>query len=301
MNAFFRKWWTYQRERFPVFAHGLLILAFSFSAVAFSALLRGGMPTWSSAAVAFANSFLAFLQLRIADEFKDAREDALHRPYRPVPRGLITLRELGWLWAGTALVQAALALWLDVRLLPWLAVTWTWLALMSREFFVSEWLRKQPVITLFSHMFIMPLIDFYATACDWQPEAGRAPQGLFWFVAVSFCNGMVIEIGRKIRGLPEEEKGVETYTALWGRPMAVAAWWLALVTTLVCAWQAGRQIDFFLPVVGTLGILLLASLVVGVYFLRMPTKKWSGKFEAISGLWTLALYLLLGAIPLFFS
>ena len=33
------RWWTYQRERFPVFAHGSLIAAFSFSAVSYSASL----------------------------------------------------------------------------------------------------------------------------------------------------------------------------------------------------------------------------------------------------------------------
>ena len=37
-----------------------------------------------------------FLQLRIADEFKDFAEDSRFRPYRPVPRGLVTLTELGW-------------------------------------------------------------------------------------------------------------------------------------------------------------------------------------------------------------
>ena len=36
-----RRWWIYQRERFPVLAHGLLIAAFSSSAVCFSQLLRG--------------------------------------------------------------------------------------------------------------------------------------------------------------------------------------------------------------------------------------------------------------------
>ena len=52
---------------------------------------------------------------------------------------------------------------------------------------------------LLSHMLIMPLIDFYATACDWVPAAGHPPRHLFAFVIVSFCNDVVIEIGRKIR------------------------------------------------------------------------------------------------------
>ena len=39
----------------------------------------------------------------------DAEEDARFRPYRPVPRGLVTLRELGWIGALIAVVQFALA------------------------------------------------------------------------------------------------------------------------------------------------------------------------------------------------
>ena len=39
--SFLGRWWIYQRERFPVLAHGLLIAAFSSSAVCFSSLLRG--------------------------------------------------------------------------------------------------------------------------------------------------------------------------------------------------------------------------------------------------------------------
>src|SRR4051812_43039910 len=89
------RWWTYQRERFPIFGHDLLIAAFSSSAVSYSALLRGQTPRIASIIVAFATCFLFFLQLRIADEFKDLDEDSRYRPYRPVPRGLIRLPELG--------------------------------------------------------------------------------------------------------------------------------------------------------------------------------------------------------------
>src|SRR5438876_4874960 len=119
------RWWTYQRERFPVFAHSPLIAAFSFSAVSYSALIRGvpQLPGWRSCVVAFASSFLFFLQLRIADEFKDFEEDSRFRPYRPVPRGLISLWALGWVWAGCIAIQVALALWLAPSLIVLLLLT----------------------------------------------------------------------------------------------------------------------------------------------------------------------------------
>jgi 4-hydroxybenzoate polyprenyltransferase len=102
-----RRWWIYQRERFPIFAHGALIAAFSFSAVSLSFMLRGqsGWPSGASLLVAFCSSFLFFLQLRIADEFKDFEEDSRFRPYRAVPRGLVSLGELRVLAISTALLQ----------------------------------------------------------------------------------------------------------------------------------------------------------------------------------------------------
>ncbi|MEZ5304109.1 MAG: UbiA family prenyltransferase [Verrucomicrobiales bacterium] len=89
------------------------ILAFSSSAVCYSRLLRGdpGLPGAAALLVASVASFFFFLQLRIADEFKDFEEDSRYRPYRPVPRGLVTLRSLGWLFVIGGAAQLATALW----------------------------------------------------------------------------------------------------------------------------------------------------------------------------------------------
>src|SRR5688500_2830765 len=100
------RWYTYQKERFPLLAHGTLIAAFSACAVAFSSMLRGApSPGWQAYLTAFVVCLLMFLQLRIADEFKDAEEDARWRPYRPVPRGLVTLSSLRIIFILAAMVQ----------------------------------------------------------------------------------------------------------------------------------------------------------------------------------------------------
>ena len=93
--SFFQKWNIYQSSRFPILKHSLLILAFSSSAVSFSAITAGqNTAELMSYIVAFITCILFFLQLRIADEFKDYEEDCLYRSYRPVPQGIITLKEL---------------------------------------------------------------------------------------------------------------------------------------------------------------------------------------------------------------
>lgn len=296
-----RKWWTYQAERFPLVAHGPLIAAFSFCAVAYSGLLREqeGWPSWRPVLVAFVSCLLFFLQLRIADEFKDFEEDAKFRPYRAVPRGLVSLRELGVVFALCGTLQLALALWLEPRLLVLLTITWAYLALMSKEFFVRRWLAGRPVLYMVSHMAIMPLIDLYATSTDWlvagQP---RPPGGLIWFLFASLFNGMVIEIGRKVRSPDDEEDGVQTYSALWGRRNALLAWWGVLLAAWACAMAAAARIDFVGPMVVVFVIFATLSVVTCRRFLADPHKGRGKRLEQLSGVWTLALYLGLGLLPL---
>ena len=295
------RWWVYQRERFPIFAHSPIILAFSLSAVSYSALLRAAtaLPGWKPCFVAFANSFLSFLQLRLADEFKDFEEDSKYRPYRPVPSGLIKLRELAWIWIACIVLQLIMALWLSPRLIGLLMITWLYLGLMSKEFFVRRWLKARTIIYMVTHMAIMPLVDLYTTACDWVPMGYRKPPpGLLWFLLVSYCNGVVLEIGRKIRTPADEEAGVETYSFLWGPSRAVAVWLTMMSLTALLAIMAARSIRFGLAATFLLGSLLAVAGILGARFLSTQVPGRGKSLEILGGIWSLILYLSLGVIPI---
>lgn len=294
------RWRVYLRERFPLPAHAPLVAAFSLSAVSVSRLLRGdaGLPDAPAAAVAFVTALLFFFQLRVADEFKDFEEDSRYRPYRPVPRGLVTLSELGRLGVACALVQLALALWLEPSLAILLALTWGYMALMSREFFAPRWLRARPVAYMASHMAVIPLIDLYATACDWHVAGGTSPPaGLGWFLLASYANGVVVEIGRKTRAPQDEETGVETYSALWGRGAAVAAWLGAIGATAIFASRTAARMGTGQPVNWVLAGAAALCAVVAWTFLRRPVAGRGRRIEIASGAWTLLMYLSLGAMP----
>jgi 4-hydroxybenzoate polyprenyltransferase len=295
-----RRLWQYQKERFPLVAHGPLIGAFSFSAVSLSSMLRGhtGVPSLPSIVVALAVCLLFFLQLRIADEFKDFEDDSRYRPYRAVPRGLVSLRELGVVFVFAAMVQLALAWWLDPALLFVLFVVWLYLAAMTKEFFVREYLEGRPLLYLVSHMVIMPLVDLYATGADWLVAGGGPPVGIGWFLAASFFNGMSLDVGRKIRSPADEEQGVETYSVVWGRGRAVLAWWIVLALTALCAVLVAARIDFLWPVAMLLGGMFVGALIVGAVFLCKPLPGRGKLIEHYSAAWTLVLYLGLGAAPL---
>jgi hypothetical protein len=79
----------------------------------------------------------------------------------------------------------------------------------------------------------------------------------------------------------------------------VGVWLMALAGTLVCAGFAASAIGFVMPVLGGLVAVLLVAFAMAVGYLRGPMS--GKKIELISALWTLALYLLLGLVPLYFK
>jgi 4-hydroxybenzoate polyprenyltransferase len=295
--------WTYQAERFPLVSHGLLIVAFGASAVCLSSLLRGGeAPKPYAILVGVLVLFGFFLQLRIADEHKDKEDDATYRPERPVPRGLVALAELRGVALAVALVQIALTASLDARLLWLLALVWGWMALMTKEFFAPKALKARPILYMVSHMAVMPLIDLYATACDWLPArvnpAGIFGMALVGFLGLSLANGVVLEIARKSWAPEQEREGVETYSKLWKPERAgigVAAFmFIGLVLSAYVHVQSGAGIVFLIA-------LMLATayaMYTAIDYAGTPTPKTSKALETGSGLFVLANYLLLGVLPM---
>lgn len=294
-----RRWWTYLQERFPPLENGLLVGVFSLSALWHSALLRGqsDLPGLWSALVAFGLTLLFFFLLRVADEFKDLDKDRRYRPERPVPRGLISLRELGAAGAAAAAVQLGLAAWVDATLLFVLLGTWAWFGLMCVEFFVPDWLDDRPALYMLSHMAIMPGIALLAAGADWAAAGAVPPASFAWFLGASFGGGLVFEIGRKIRAPDGERTGVEAYSKAWGRSRAVSAWLLAMLLASGLAVGAAGAVGRAPTGAGILGVALVGAVVAALRFLRHPTPDRAESVEQISGIWLLLLYGSAGLLP----
>jgi len=295
-----RRLLVYQAERFPLLQHGPLIAVFTFSAVSYSRVCRGasGFVPAGRYILGAVTSIFFFLLLRIFDEFKDAGEDARYRPYRPVPRGLVTLPELRNLGLILALLIFGANALLMPRMLPAIAVVLLYMALMTKEFFVRDRLKRHPLVYMISHMAVMPMIDFYTTGLDWIVADVSPPSGLKFFLAVTFLNGIVIEIGRKIRAPQDEEEGVETYSALYGMKRAALAWGLLLVVTWGSAVMASDIAGYGGIGIGALSAILVVCCMPAILFLRTGSSRHAKLIETASGIWTVGMYLTLGGVPM---
>jgi 4-hydroxybenzoate polyprenyltransferase len=196
----------------------------------------------------------------------DRHDDQRCRPYRPVPRGLVSLQELALVALATALLQGLLV-W---RVAPdawWLLLlTWGWFALMGLEVLVPLWLRARPLLYTLSHMVIVPLIALLALAMAVLPAGGTLPgAALLPLLALCYLNGLAIEFARKIRFPDQEEPGVETWSALWGLGPAQGRWLVVLLLSLPLALVAAQPIRA-VPLV----LLLLAPLLAWIVLRFRP-------------------------------
>lgn len=298
--SFLRRFRIYQRERFPLVGHAILISAFSFSAVSYSRLSRGteGFIPWPHFLVGVFTTFTLFLLVRIFDEFKDAADDARYRRELPVPRGLISLHELRTVGIVAFIAQVAVNLLFFPKMLAIYAIVIAYLCLMGKEFFIAKWLKKRPFWYVTSHMLIIPLIDTYASGLDWLLAGADAPFGLLFFFAVSFMNGIVLEIGRKIRTPGDEQKGVDTYSHLLGPKRAAWLWIAVLTATWLLSMAASHYAGYGPLAYAVLGILFAGCCVPALLFLVRTDRKRAKAIELTSAAWTVAMYLSLGGIPM---
>ena len=315
----------YLNERFPLGKNSFFVLIFTLSGYIYTSLLYNSkiinqifskeikvpMP-WYKIIALFIIIFMFFFQLRITDEFKDYEEDLKYRAYRPVQRGIISLKTLGKIGIATVIIQIMLAHVINPEIIYFMIFVWIYMFLMAKEFFIKKWLTKRILIYALSHVVIMVFITLVIVEATQyivpknifdvfilQRYRHNIDFALIPLFALNYLNGIVLEIGRKTRRADEEEHGVQTYSKLWGRKKAVVVLSLLFVIEyfLVILGLAHTYKEYFL--FG--GLTLLVILIVSIYFMvKFLKKNLSGKIvETVSGLWIIFSSMSLGLLPYF--
>ena len=314
----------YLNERFPLGKNSFFVLIFTLSGYIYTSLLYNskimylftngvkiGIFQYKIIAL-FIIIFMFFLQLRITDEFKDYEEDLKYRAYRPVQRGIISLKTLGKIGIATVIIQIMLAHVINPEIIYFMIFVWIYMFLMAKEFFIKKWLTKRILIYALSHVVIMVFITLVIVEATQyivpknifdvfilQRYKHNIDFALIPLFTLNYLNGIVLEIGRKTRRADEEEHGVQTYSKLWGRKKAVVILSLLFI------------IEYFLVILGLThtyekyfffgGLTLLIILIVSIYFMvKFLKKDLSGKIvETVSGLWIIFSSMCMGLLPYF--
>jgi 4-hydroxybenzoate polyprenyltransferase len=168
---------------------------------------------------------------------------------------------------------------------------------MTKEFFVRDWLRAHLGAYLVTHMLVMPMIDTYTTGLDWLVVGRHAPSGLPWFLAATFANGVLVEIGRKLRAPADEREGVDSYTRAWGVRVAPVAWLAVLLGAATVVTIAARSTGVT-ALSASIVFPVAALLAIPAFrFVATGDARAARQVELTSGLWGFVSYLTLGFGP----
>ena len=273
---FIKKWYTYQKERFPIATYGLYILCLSFAAFFYNTKMLEIESNVGVFITMFVVAFLQFLMVRIIDEFKDYEEDKKYRPYRPVPRGLIKLKELRTLFVICIIIQFALTLIMNPFSLIFLLVLWIMFILMTKSFFMKKLVDKHILLEVALDEILLPTLMLYLSSFI------KLDITIFWrLLLLSYVVSWIIEIARKVRCKKDEEKGVKTYTAVFGIPKAtILLSALELILTILRLFLPGEP----LMNVAQIGLIILfiGTIIVNVLFTQKKTRKLAKAVEYLA-------------------
>ena len=206
------KWLKYSKQRFPIVVYLILSAGFSLSA---NYILFDSFSAFS-----FAGSFLGvllfFFELRLMDEYKDYEKDKIAHPSRPIPRGLLTLqqvkRAIQYILGGMFGYAFILGLAINISAGIYYFLLTIYLYLMYREFFISNWLNKKPILYAVSHQLILIILCAFSFSCFFGYKFFSEQYFQYSFLALfSFFS---YEICRKLN--PNSHVILKTYLSVFG-------------------------------------------------------------------------------------
>lgn len=234
----FQRLYVYQKERFPVVTFALyiacIVIGVFFITDAYAAkesgkFLKNSVETifynrdYFKMIPMFIVGFLQFFMVRVIDEHKDFEEDSKFRNYRPVPRGLISLKVLKVLFVISFIAQFLITtLWGGSLLL--LVILWCAVLLLANDFFIKDFIDRHILVGVILDEAIMPVLALLMASFCVEEHLlffllGNT--GFIYLVYLTYVISWIVELARKIRCKKDEEKGVKTYTQVFGIPKAV--------------------------------------------------------------------------------
>lgn len=252
-NTFLSRLWQYQKERFP-----LVIIIFTSLAVTLSTYAVSEGET-SMHIAAYLTTIFYMAHIRILDEFKDFQHDLEFYPERPLPRGLVSKRELWGLFFVLGVTEITLNVFLNTPtgfIFFLLAFSYTMLA--GKEFFLRDWLRPHLLLYNAIHYFQLILLQLYLYATYWPMRKDL----LIAHLGLSVLATLLIELARKMRPRGQDT-AQDTYSWRLGIGGANAIYIFITVATAVFATRilaiTGKLLLYALPLAISLTIAIAAA------------------------------------------
>lgn len=288
MIDFLKRWGMFISERFDPLSHAQMILTFVGANAYFTHAISGTSFTITNLVLSLVVCTLIFFHLRLFDEWKDYDVDCEVNPDRPLPRGLIELREYKFVMAAVIVLEITAAALIGPHAVIAVLVPIGYSLLMFVEFFVGDWLRPKLELYAVTHTLISAWITVFIYAALTDTALHEIPAELTVVMVLAWMLFNIFEFARKTYARDEERPDVESYSKRLTPLGASALVWVPIAAALVSLYVLVEWGYLaFEPFAVAAGLSLVAWLTSVVYLIR-NTPRFGQLYRGVHSLYLVA-------------
>lgn len=288
-----KNWWQFCKERFHPLSHFMMIAVFVSTHIL---IMKRNYMTFfpiSNMVILFIAVTAFYFKLRLYDEIKDYELDCEINPHRPLPRGLLTRRDMYNGMAFCIMVEVILFSLRSLNALWAISIAILYSLVMYKEFFIREKIRPH----LTTYALVHTIVTFFLSIAIFSYISGLTftqlvnEKTVLYFSFANWFLFNLFEFGRKSFAPEEERKGVDTYSSLFGKTGAVA---LSLVQAIMAHYLVLKMSGLNRVIIHfSHGALFTFLLIVSFNYL-FNTRIYAAKlFRNVSSVYIILFYLTL--------
>lgn len=284
-------WWQFSKERFHPASHLVMIIVFLMTHVL---LLKKNYHFFipvTDLVLLFIAVTAFYFKLRLYDEIKDYELDCEINPGRPLPRGLLTRRDMYHGMVFCILLEIIIFSLKGPAGLISLLIAVFYSLIMYKEFFIRDKIRPHLTTYALVHTIVTTLLSIaifsYLSQLSFKQIVMEKP--LIYFALANWFLFNLFEFGRKSFAISEERTAVDSYSSLFGKTGAVA---LVMVQALAAHYLLfkisglNRGIIHFCH-----GMLFTFLIILSINYIS-STKVYAAKlFRSVSSIYIILFYL----------
>ncbi|MBC7429942.1 MAG: UbiA family prenyltransferase [Bacteriovorax sp.] len=286
-------WCQFTKERFEPWSHLTMIVVFLIAHILVVSPVKTIFASSLNDIILLIGVIAFYFKLRLYDEVKDYDLDVVINKARPLPRGLLTHKDMYRGMAFCILIELICFATQGTESCITIVIAIMYSLIMYKEFFIPEKIR--PLLTTYAliHTIVTTILSFAIFSFLTQASLWEIIQEPT-LVSFAFANWLlfnIFEFGRKSFATSEERENVDTYSSLFGRPGAV----MLVVSQAVVAHflvlnLKGTNESFLLW--GS-GVLLLALAVLSMNYIMTNRPGPAKAYRTFSSVYIIAFYLIL--------
>lgn len=286
-------WCQFTKERFEPWSHLIMIFVFIFAHILVVNPVKTIFASSLNEIMLFIGVVAFYFKLRLYDEVKDYELDVVINKTRPLPRGLLTHKDMYRGMVVCILIELISFSIMGLNSLITAIIAILYSLIMYKEFFIPKKIRPHLTTYALVHTIVTTLLSFAIFSFLTQESIIELAKGPT-LVSFAFANWMlfnIFEFGRKTFASIEERHNVDTYSSLFGRVGAVIlVVSQAAIAHFLALTLKGTNQKFLL---WGFGALLLTLGALSMNYILKNTVKSAKLYRMFSSVYIIVFYLLL--------